>query len=450
MRSFARPLAVVYAESIGEDATDPTAASPTALVMDELLEAFTVSAGADRSAGLETLAALPSREVEHWFTRRIATAEPSEISVLAQMAAAAPDVDFGVELSRAVVSLPESPVRTLLLADLGQSEGVTRSVEQLQEGERLDQRLLGLELGESLGHDAAIQRGLDDPAAEVRLAAVESAAARSVDRFGDRLGRLAADDPAASVRVAAAGVLGSGDQPTRLEAARRALAGPDAGVRKMAVGLLGHGGVDEVLLLDRALDDESIEVVSASARVLAASHPAEAPAMLWRALVDQDRTHQAALLGAMDDLDADALSATLHRAVRSDDARERALGLQAGARRDQGDEMTRLLHEALTDPAIEVRLHAFEALAGRLDAVDVDLVGERVQDPAPAVRLEAVRMLRSLSDDRSFDALLTAAGDPVEHVRTVARAALARPSWAGPGRRPASQPCRRGTAPHGA
>ncbi len=65
-----------------------------------------------------------------------------------------------------------------------------------------------------------------------------------------------------------------------------------------------------------------------------------------------------------------------------------------------------------------------ESLAGRLDVVDVDVVGERVQDPAPAVRLEAVRMLRSLSDDRSFDALSTAAGDPVEHVRTVARAAL--------------------------
>ena len=418
-----QPVGITMAELLESRRNEARGAIVADKVLGEIRVAFDAGSAADRDAAIETLDSLPVVVVQSWFDAEVAAATPDDVPEFVRLAAAAAHIDVGVDLSRAVLELDRS-TRVVLGSKIAESASFAGHIERLQRSERLDHRRMGLELAELTGDGPAILRGFDDPSADVRRAAVELADPHGDADLGVRLGRLAVEDPSVEVRLTAARRLVDVEGPARVDAIRQALGSPDAAVRAMAVGLLGSGGVDEVVALAGALDDESSDVAAAAAALLARSHPSEAAGILWPALVESDGPHRAAVLGAFDELELPSIAATLHRAMRSDDPVERALGHEVAARRDRSDAMTLQLHEALTDPSIDVRLHALDALGSRVDALDVDALAGRLQDPAPAVRLAAVRLLRALADDRSFGPLLSAAGDPVDHVRAVAREAV--------------------------
>lgn len=99
--------------------------------------------------------------------------------------------------------------------------------------------LSGAELGTVL---PVILEALDDPDAEVRLAAVEA-----LDEYADEIDpevlTPALDDPSPEVRFEALGIVGDMDDSERVrEVARRMLGDPDEEVRALAEGILEMEG----------------------------------------------------------------------------------------------------------------------------------------------------------------------------------------------------------------
>jgi HEAT repeat protein len=273
------------------------------------------------------------------------------------------------------------------------------------------------------GDQGIVLAGLADPAAAVRLAAVEVATPVRGTSLDDEVLRLAREDPFPRVRASALAAFTGGAPEARLRAARAMLSHPDAKIRSTAVSLLGGLEAGEAPLLARFLLDPDPEVASRAGELLTRDPSSETLALISGVLLSSGPGTHDRVAEALKAFDPRLVSALAGRAAESTNPAERAVGLRVLAAVHGYRAFGRLV-DALADPEADVRLAALEAMRHLPSSGAIDQVGGRLQDPEGRVRMAAVDVLTGIEDDRTFRHLLRAAGDPSDEVRAAARSVI--------------------------
>jgi HEAT repeat protein len=375
----------------------------------------------------EVLASLETVPMRAWLAQRVEDAGPTDLVRLGWFLSGRGGPGALGVLAEATLRLPDERTRRELLSALRQAPSLRDLLASWRGHPDATRRAEALRLDALIKPDpTALERGLRDSDATVRLAAIEAA--------GDQLGgfltklmlRLLRSDPSPRVRRAAVGAFLRAPVERRIKTAEAALGVPDGEVRLGAVGLLRSGTPGETAVLAKFLMDRDPEVAAMAAATICQQPSPDSLALLWTALRAADPERRAALMDAVTGLDRDAVLRLAGQAVQSSSQPERNMGLTVLSRL-RGEEAVPSLIEALVDPGSEVRVEALRGLAGlagKLPPAAVEAVGDRLGDPDPSVREAAVRVLASVEVDRVVPYLVTALGDPAVEVSASAREGL--------------------------
>ncbi len=372
------------------------------------------------------LRAIKSTRIASWLVPRIASSEPSETAYLADVALRLGIVEAIPALVDHVLGMGPGRDRDQLSSALRGFPGIDELLSEWQDEPDAERRIAAIRLTGLIRGGSAIDSGLKDPSATVRLASIEAAAQGPMDEaMSAALLFAISADSSAGVRLSAARAFLGSSSEQRTKAAELALRDPDVELRRTGVELLSGVSGGETSLLVKALQDTDIEISGRAASILSQAPGPEALATLWNALRASSSEVRANIIEALLGFGPDVLGRLARQAYESGDPAERALGLAMLVRLGNGGGHD-LLVDSLSDPATEVRAEALKAMVGRAQAMDVDAVGARVRDPHSDVRALSVSALASLDDDRTLPYLLDASHDPVETVRNAARE---RRSW---------------------
>lgn len=348
------------------------------------------------SVGARELAAgllvLPAESARRAMLRGLRRAGRRDLSPeIAQVALADPDPTLRAEALASLAAVRD-PVATSIAADAAEAdpEAMVRAAAL---------RALGRLGGESMA--APLARGLSDSGAEVRAAAVDACARRSVREAGDSILALLHDDPSPLVRERAALAAGL----LALPAGARALA--DACLRPEpaevhAAAVLATGVFDHESMVARLAGMPETSAVQESLRdrlhqdpwfrlLRRCLSPARRPEL--RALATHTaEAAEAELAGGM----AEVLEAG---------GRVRLIG---GLKAMPGEESREALIEAARrDPSPEARTAALEALA---DVIEPDalhgVLREALGDSSLLVRRAAVGLFSRIPLEQAFPTLL--------------------------------------------
>lgn len=379
----------------------------------------------------EPSAPAPSRRAEtpEWLRETLEAATPEALAAAARRIVELGRPDLLEHVARSVVVLP-SELR-------GEAAGLREAapwrdvVTKWRSDPDPDRRADAVRLATFVDPEDAgvLDRGLRDPEAGVRLAAI--GAARDPAAVSDVLLRLAREDASAAVRRAAIESFRSAGPDERRAAAAAMARHPEPEIRAAAVGLLPEPTPEDAPVLTRYLLDRDADVASRAAALLAEDRSTETLALVWGALRSARPEGRDRVIDLLASFDRETVTRLAIQAAESSSPAERGIGLRVRAA-IEGYEAFALLAEALADPEVEVRLAALQAL-GRLPSSEaIEHVGRRLGDPDAAVRTAAARALAGIEDDRVLPILLQAAGDPSDDVRAIGRSAfLARRSVSG-------------------
>jgi HEAT repeat protein len=234
---------------------------------------------------------------------------------------------------------------------------------------------------------------LDDPAPEVRRAAVGAVARFAGDQELTRIAGMAGGDKDGAVRARALAVLVQKSPRGRAELARAGLRDPHPGVRHIAVQLLARDGspaAAQILAELVAGDDLELALPAAAAR-FASGRAGEADlALFHRALAETRWTVRAA-------------------ALNQSGAAPRELALSMAGR-------------ALVDPRPEVRLAAARVLIRTGTASDRvrQELDSHLGSPDPAIRIDAAVDLLRIGEERGAEVLAELAAHKTADVRGAA------------------------------
>jgi HEAT repeat protein len=264
---------------------------------------------------------------------------------------------------------------------------------------------------------------LEDPSAQVRLAALE-VLGESGDPGAGEVARAVLDsDSSPVVRATAIRAIARAGLDQRESSLARALSDPDPDVRAMAVEVLpsGFGGQAGRLLL-QALSDEDDRVWRAAIAQLA-EVPDRDRGVVWTAIVQSLADRREELLSTLERTKAERLASLALEHLTDPDPEQRTLAIELAVRSGTTGG-ARAMISAVQDPAPAVRRTAVGAVArvGSPDAIPA-LAG-CLYDPDVEVRVEAVRGLAHIDNDDVLSPLISALKDPEVRVRDVAADAL--------------------------
>lgn len=377
-----------------------------------------------RSHSEEALKAMEGDRLAKWLGAGIASDDVAIKARNADIAARLDMQEMVPGIIGAVLAAPTLDEQTRIAESLKTFTRTWQVISEMQEHPEPSRRLDALTLVGLIdgSNTEPLIKGLSDPNANVRLAAIEACGTAPTGQVADQLMTLLSTDSSGKARVASVYSFTDAETSVRLRAADTALQSEDDNVRVAAVGLLTGGTEEDVSLLARALHDHNTDVAAQAVAYLGAIPAPEALAVLWSSLRGVSRDVQDLILGVLKDFDRGAVTLLGRQALESSLATDRVLGLRVIARLE-GRSADRML-ASLDDPAPEVRT---EALANLLDSPDptaVDAVGQRLRDPETKVRSMALKVLQAIEDDRVLPYLLDGARDPSKEVRDAARDAL--------------------------
>jgi HEAT repeat protein len=377
-----------------------------------------------RSHSEEALKAMEGDRLAKWLRAGIAGDDVAVQARNADIAARLDMQELVPDIIGAVLAAPTHDERTRIAESLKTFTRTWQVISEMQEDPEPSRRLDALTLVGLIdgSNTEPLIKGLSDPNANVRLAAIEACGTAPTGDVADQLMTLLSTDSSGKARVASVYSFTDAETSVRLRAADTALQSEDDNVRVAAVGLLTGGTEEDVSLLARALHDHNTDVAAQAVAYLGAIPAPEALAVLWSSLRGVSRDVQDLILGVLKDFDRGAVTLLGRQALESSLATDRVLGLRVIARLE-GRSAERML-ASLDDPAPEVRTEALANLLDTPDPTAVDAVGQRLRDPETKVRSMALKVLQAIEDDRVLPYLLDGARDPSREVRDAARAAL--------------------------
>ncbi len=410
-----------------------TSASIEAPIVDEPMEDMVFNAliaalddpqAEVRSHSEEALRSMESDRLMKWLRDGLVSDDPQRKIKMAKIASRLEISTLVTDMISAISSLPEGEERTRLATSLKDFPDVWNRISEMQDDPEPGRRLDALALVGVIDptRTDALQKGISDPNANVRLAAIEAAGDAVSGELAETLMTLMSTDSSGKARVSSVHAFTHSDATIRLRAADLALHSDDDNVRVAAVGLLTGGTEEDVSLLARALHDHNTDVAAQAVAYLGAMPAPEALAVLWSSLRGVSRDVQDLILGVLRDFDRGAVTLLGRQALESSNPSDRVLGLRVLSR-IEGRNGDRILN-ALDDPAPEVRVEALTNLFENPDPTAVDAVGQRLRDPETRVRAMALKVLKAIEDDRVLPFLLDGARDPSKEVRDSAREAL--------------------------
>lgn len=394
------------------------------MVFNALIAALDDPQAEVRSHAEEALRAMEGDRLVAWLREGISGGDPATIARMSEIAGRLENDELVGDMLEAAGAMHETDQRERVAAVLRGFDKAWTIIDELQEETDPVRRLDALRAVGMIDatRTEPLIKGLADPNANVRLAAIEACGDSVSGDIADLLMTLMTTDSSGKARVAAVYAFTHSKTATRLKAADLALNTDDDNVRVAAVGLLTGGTEEDVSLLARALHDHNTDVAAQAVAYLGAMPAPEALAVLWSSLRGVSRPVQDLILGVLKDFDKGAVTLLGRQALESSNSTDRVLGLRVLSR-VEGSNAQRLL-AALDDPAPEVRIEALNNLLERPDPTAVDAVGQRLRDPETRVRSMALRVLQAIEDDRVLPYLLDGARDPSKEVRDAAREAL--------------------------
>jgi HEAT repeat protein len=377
-----------------------------------------------RSHSEEALKAMEGDRLAKWLRSGIASEDANLKARNADIAARLEMQELVGDIIEAVLASPTHDERVRVAESLKTFTRTWQVIGDMQEDPEPTRRLDALTLVGLIdgSNTEPLIKGLSDPNANVRLAAIEACGTTPSGDVAEQLMALLSTDSSGKARVASVYAFTDADTAIRLRAADTALQSEDDNVRVAAVGLLTGGTEEDVSLLARALHDHNTDVAAQAVAYLGAIPAPEALAVLWSSLRGVSRDVQDLILGVLKDFDRGAVTLLGRQALESSLATDRVLGLRVIARLENRS-ADRML-AALDDPAPEVRTEALANLLDNPDPTAVDAVGQRLRDPETKVRSMALKVLQAIEDDRVLPYLLDGARDPSKEVRDAAREAL--------------------------
>jgi HEAT repeat protein len=286
----------------------------------------------------------------------------------------------------------------------------------------------------------ALTRALRDQDAWVRYFAVRALGAHRGAANADLVVQRLTQDPAGQVRLAAIEVLGRLNAPQALDALVPLASGDDADVARAAIWAIGQSGhAAAAVFLDTLVRSRDPWRRLAVVTVIAGRSNGQTAATLqWIAGADEDGTVAAAAVDGLARLAATpgrgtaavrALTALLEEPERREQAIARLATLPAHA--------LPAIVDGLSDASPEVRRGTIEALGRMRRAEASQALEAALDDPLPSVRTAAITELRRLGSTRAGRKLLTLARtDPDAEVRQAAVLAVARSQAPGRGSPP--------------
>ncbi len=384
-----------------------------------------------RARAREALRAIERGTLVDWTLAALASNDPDQVLLAAQVAEAAGVTEAAPELlarGAAASANARGPfTRALTSLTLAPEELVDMATRLDGRFRQEAVRMLWQVGGRSIL--PALQPLLEDASATVRVAALEVFGHSGDAQTIEVAQRVLERDSSPVVRATAISVIGRAGLDQRSASLAQALADPDPDVRATAVEVLPAGmGRHATDLLLEALSDHDERVWQAAIRHLA-SVPDRDRSIVWQAIERCPATRREHLVAALERSSAERLALLALDHLTSPDAAERTLAIVLAGRAGT-PECVRGIVTALQDPAPTVRRTAASALHSMHSAESIEGLSRALSDPDVEVRVEAVRALSVIDDDTVLDALITALKDPEMRVRDVAAEALVR--WRSP------------------
>lgn len=267
-----------------------------------------------------------------------------------------------------------------------------------------------------------LEDGLLDPSIPVRARAADALGRVSANAGSQGLAR-ALDDPAASVRIAALNALGEGHRGLREKVERIARA-EDGTVHVFALAALVRLGKRQALddIINATAEPDS-NTRMAAVGALGRLKPPSAVTVLSQSIYDPDPSVRAFAAGALGELGDSAGSTALTQALSDESAQVRSVAAASLGR--LGLPHTRsLLWQAARDPAEAVRAGALEGLVRLRDGEAMLVAGDLVKRPDPAVRSAAAQAMGVPGNQRALPLLAELLRDPQPQPRLTAARAL--------------------------
>ena len=393
-----------------------------------------------RDRAREALASLGHDQVVPWIQAALASGEPERMALGARVAGATRQQDLAPALvERALVAPPDT--RSVMVRALAELAVAPESYVQLLSSAPSDQRPDAVRLLWQVAGRAVIPQihaFLEDPSAQVRLAALEvlgesgepdaAEVARTVLNALTALAE-AWGDSSPVVRATAIRAIARAGLDQRESSLARALSDPDPDVRAMAVEVLpsGFGGHAAQLVL-QALSDEDERVWQAAVAQLADT-PDRDKAVVWTAILQSPSDRREELVSTLERTNPERLASLALDHLTAPDPQERTLAIALAVRSGTAGGAKGMI-SALQDPAPGVRRTAVGAVAGVGSPDAIPALAGCLYDPDVEVRVEAVRGLAHIDNDDVLSPLISALKDPEVRVRDVAADALIR--WRSP------------------
>ena len=355
----------------------------------ETLAKFSSAGARELAAGLLVAPMEPAR---HAALRALRRARRSDLAPeMAQMAFSDPDPALRAEALASLTAL-RLPIAASVAVDAAGAdpEAMVRAAAM---------RTLG-RLGDAYGA-APLARGLADADAEVRAAAVDASARRSLREAGDSILALLRDDPSPLVRERAALATGLLDLPTGEGALSDACLRPEP-PEVHAAAVLASGVFDQQSMVARLAALPGTAEVQEALRHRLHSDPCFR--LLRRCLSPARRPEIRALTTHTAEAAEAALASGMDE-VLEPGGRIRLIG---GLKALPGEESREALVEAARrDPSPEARTAALEALADVLEPDALHGVArDALGDPSLLVRRAAVGLFSRIPPEQGFRTLL--------------------------------------------